>query len=79
MVKHLRDEGARVTQIACGSRHTVVLTDLGKVSFFGHERISRENEDALKDFLPVFCCIHKGFGGCLFARASASTECANLG
>lgn len=31
MVKHLRDEGARVTQIACGSRHTVVLTDLGKV------------------------------------------------
>ncbi|CAN0418535.1 unnamed protein product, partial [Laminaria digitata] len=31
MVKHLRDAGARVTQIACGSRHTVVLTDLGKV------------------------------------------------
>lgn len=31
MVKHLRDEGAKVTQIACGSRHTVVLTERGKV------------------------------------------------
>ena len=57
MVKHLRDEGARVTQIACGSRHTVVLTDLGKVSVAGHERNRRRQTcDTCLKVLLVCCC-----------------------
>ncbi|CAN0285211.1 unnamed protein product, partial [Discosporangium mesarthrocarpum] len=34
-VDYLVEEGVRVTQIACGSRHTVVLTDKGQVYTWG--------------------------------------------
>eukprot|EP00752_Nemacystus_decipiens_P017544 g15723.t1 len=54
LVKHLRDEGARVTQIACGSRHTVVLTDLGKVYTWGDKEngvVGHTNADG-HQYLP---------------------------
>ncbi|CAM9211439.1 unnamed protein product, partial [Choristocarpus tenellus] len=35
LVRHLVEEGAKVTQIACGSRHTVVLTSAGQVYTWG--------------------------------------------
>lgn len=81
MVKHLRDEGARVTQIACGSRHTVVLTDLGKVGtgtwFSG--RADRQTEITIRLGAAVITHLssedHGGRGRRLRKKLNTSCSC----